>query len=77
MGPSDAGKHAPSRGMAVWIRQHCIIHVPMQSQMHERIAEASLRRSPWKYCNSNSIGTARLLELQELKLISASRTSCV
>jgi hypothetical protein len=71
MGPSDAGKHAPSRGMAVWIRQHCIIHVPMQSQMHKRIAEASLRRSPWKYCNSNSIGTARLLELQELQELEA------
>jgi hypothetical protein len=43
----------------------------MQSQMHKRIAEASLRRSPWKYCNSNSIGTARLLELQELQELEA------
>lgn len=45
-GTSDAGKHAPSRGMAVMICQHCIIHVPMQSQMHKRITEAALSNRP-------------------------------
>jgi hypothetical protein len=40
-------KHAPARGRAVWTCQHCIIHVPMQSQMHKRIAATCTDGSPW------------------------------